>query len=131
MIHTEITLCNKPVRVAYCYATEIAFKLMSDIDINDFMTECSTAVNSQPPVMPDIKRTIMLILSAMTAYYDRQDKDMPIDDKELMYEASPEELGTALVTILSLRNDFYHVPSGEPADDDTAKPSDDDDSKNA
>ena len=33
-----------------------------------------------------------------------------------MKEATPVELGTAMLTILSMRNDFYHVPSGDPED---------------
>ena len=43
-------------------------------------------------------------------------EELPIDDKALMYECSPEEMGTALGVVLGLRGQFYAVPSDEPED---------------
>lgn len=113
MITKEITLCSKQVTLAYCYATEIAFRTLSDEDINDFMAEAFNDVQAQK--MPDIRKSIYLIIAAMVAYYDRPEK-CPIQDTELMKEATPNDVGTALGIILSLRAEFYHVPKGEPED---------------
>lgn len=113
MIKKEITLCSKQVTLAYCYATEIAYKEMSDEDIFDYARAAVEAIQSQRD--PDIKRTIFAIIACMMAYYEDADK-APVKDSDIMKEATPVELGTAMLTILSMRNDFYHVPSGEPED---------------
>lgn len=131
MIHKEITLCNKTVHVAYCYATEIAFKHMSDTDINVFMDECRESLARPVPVRPDIKMTVYLVLSAMLAYYDRHDADIPVEDKDMMYDADPQDLDNALLTILTMRGEFYHVPSGEPDTEKKEGESEEDDEKNA
>ena len=113
MITKEITLCSKQVTLAYCYATEIAYKEMSDEDIFDYAQAAVEAIQSQRD--PDIKRTIFAIIACMMAYYEDADK-APVKDSDIMKEATPVEIGTAMLTILSMRNDFYHVPSGEPED---------------
>lgn len=116
MITKEITIGGKPVTLAYCYATEISYKLLSDEDINVFMTEVYECLNAEPQRMPDVRKTIFLILAATSAYYESKGEQMPIDDKVLMYETKPEELGTALGMVLGLRGQFYAVPTGEPED---------------
>ena len=113
MITKEITLCGKQVTLAYCYATEIAYKEMSDEDIFDYAKAAVEAIQSQRD--PDIKRTIFAIIACMMAYYEDKDK-APVKDSEIMREATPVEIGTAMLTILSMRSEFYHVPTGEPED---------------
>ena len=97
--------------MAYCYATEIAYKEMSDEDIFDYAKAAVEAIQSQRD--PDIKRTIFAIIACMMAYYEDADK-APVKDSEMMKEATPVEIGTAMLTILSMRSEFYHVPKGEP-----------------
>ena len=116
MITKEITIGGKPVTLAYCYATEISYKLLSDEDINIFMAEVYECMNDDIQRMPDIRKTIFLILAAISAYYESRGEELPIDDKTLMYETKPEELGTALGVVLGLRGQFYAVPTGEPED---------------
>jgi hypothetical protein len=116
MITKEITIGGKAVTLAYCYATEISYKILSDEDINDFMQEVYECMNDDMQRMPDIRKTIFLILAAVSAYYESRGEELPIDDKALMYECKPEELGTALGVVLGLRGQFYAVPSGEPED---------------
>ena len=113
MITKEITLCGKQVTLAYCYATEIAYKEMSDEDIFDYAQAAVEAIQAQRD--PDIKRTIFAIIACMMAYYEDKDK-APVKDSEIMREATPVEIGTAMLTILSMRQEFYHVPKGEPED---------------
>ena len=111
MTTKEITLCGKQVTLAYCYATEIAYKDLSDEDMFDYAQAAVEAIQAQRD--PDIKKTILAIIACMMAYYEDADK-APVKDSDIMKEATPVELGTAMLTILSMRNDFYHVPSGEP-----------------
>ena len=112
MITKEITLCGRQVMIAYCYATEISYKILSDEDIINFGQEIAEKIQHEQ--MPDIKKTIFLILASMQSYYESKGEQCPITDKELMYECTPQEIGNALGTLLGLRVEFYHVPAGEP-----------------
>lgn len=128
MITKEITLCGKQVVLAYCYATEIGYKTLSDEDIIDFGSEIAEKIQQQQ--MPDIKRTIFLILASMNSYYEFNNEEAPISDKDLMYKSDPKEVGVALGTILGLRGKFYHLPTDEPRGEDNDK-KDDKEPKNA
>jgi len=111
----EITLCGKQVTLAYCFATEISYKILSDEDITDFFEDAIK--NIQEERMPDTRKSIYAILAAMSAYCDGNGiKDYPITDEELMFDARPTEIGGAVGTIIVLRAEFYHVPKDEPED---------------
>lgn len=114
MIKKEITLCGKQVTLAYCYATEIAFKDLSDQDITDFMIEAIPQIQDQK--MPSAKKVTHLIVASMMSYYESKDEKMPIEVKDIMYQATASEIGKALGVIIGLRAEFYHIPSGEPED---------------
>lgn len=114
MIHEEVTLAGKPVTLGYCYATEIAYKDLSGEDIADILQETINSVNAQSARMPDTKRSIYLVLAAVMAYYECVKKEKPIKDIDIMSEATPLELGTALGTIIKLWSQFYNIPKGEP-----------------
>lgn len=108
-----ITICGKDVTLAYCYGTEISYKMLADEDINDFVQEVVAALNAEPQRMPDIKKSVLLIIAAAMAYSESKGEKSPIADKDLMYHATPDELGTALGTVIALRMEFYHVPKDE------------------
>lgn len=114
MITKEITICGKQVTLAYCYATEISYKILCDEDIIDFGQEVIEKIQHEQ--MPDIRKTIFLILASMNAYYESKGEKAPVSDKELMYECTPQEIGQALGVIIGLRSQFYHVPTEEPQD---------------
>ena len=105
---------QRTVTMGYCYATEIAFKDLAGQDISDFLTEALPLI--QDNKMPDIKKSIYAILTCMIAYYQSMGEEPPVKDTDLMNEATPLEIGTALGTFLTLRANFYHIPKGEPAE---------------
>lgn len=114
MLTKEITLCGRQVTLAYCYATEIAYKDMSDEYIADYIKEAVARIQKETD--PDVKKTIYAILACMLAYYQSRGEEAPLTDTDLMNDAKPAELGTAIFTIIGMRMDFYHVPKGEPED---------------
>ena len=114
MLQKEITLCGRQVTLAYCYATEIAYKDLSDENIADYIKEAVACIQQETD--PDVKHTIYAILACMLAYYQSRGEEAPLTDTDLMNDAKPAELGTAIFTIIGLRMDFYHVPKDEPAD---------------
>ena len=108
----KIKIASKEVTLAYCFATEVNFKLLADIDINEFIVEVADAISADR--LPDIRKTIFLILSAAQAYCDEKDEELKIIDKDVLYHCSPIELGTAIGTIVKLRSEFFQIPTGEP-----------------
>lgn len=111
MITKEVTICNKQVMLAYCYATEISYKVLTNENIDVFMGEVGEAITKE--TMPDVKKSIMLILASMMSYYEFKDENAPITDKELMANTTPGELGNAIGVIVGLRHKFYYVPNDE------------------
>ena len=111
MITKEITICGKQVMLAYCYATEISYKVLTDENIEVFMGEVGVALTNE--TMPDVKKSIMLILASMMSYYEFKDENAPLTDKELMTNTTPSELGNAIGVIVGLRHKFYYVPNDE------------------
>lgn len=115
MTTKTITIAGKEITLAYCYATEIGYKLLSDEDITAYMTDAMEALKENR--MPDTRKTVYVIIAAINAYSEWQEETPSVTDRDLMYEATPMELGTALGTIIQLRADFYKVPSDEPKDE--------------
>jgi hypothetical protein len=113
MITKEVTICGKQVTLAYCYATEIAYKNLCNEDMFDYIKHAIESIQAERD--PDIEKTIYAIIASMMAYYEEKDK-APIKDTDLMKEAKPVEIGTAMLAILSMRTEFYNIPKGEPED---------------
>ena len=106
-----IKFIGKDVTLAYCYATEIAFKDMANEDISVYMQEIFTS--SQKGEMPDVKKGVYLIMAAMMAYYESIKEKAPVTDADIMNEATPEEFGAAIATVINLWKAFYKVPTSE------------------
>lgn len=115
MTTKTITIAGKEITLAYCYATEIGYKLLSDEDITAYMADAMEALKESR--MPDTRKTVYVIIAAINAYSEWKGEQPVISDRDLMYDATPLELGTALGTIIQLRADFYNVPSDEPKDE--------------
>ena len=114
MITKEITILDQKVTLAYCYGTEISYKLLAEEECTEFIREVIASIQSKK--MPDARKSIYLIIAAMTAYYESQGQKNPIEDKQLIYHATPDDVGLALGTIAGLYIEFYHTPVGEPED---------------
>ena len=100
----EITLCGKQVTLAYCFATEIAFRKYTGKSIEEY----------EPG---NAEHIIYLILSAILSFYEGEKQKAPVVDTDIMYHATPEELTNALTVALELRREWYQLPAGEPEDD--------------
>jgi hypothetical protein len=116
MIQKEITLLGKQVTLAYCFGTEISYKLLAEQECTDFVREVLAGLAQETPKMPDTIKSIYLIMSAMTAYYESNGEKNPIEDKELIFHATPEDIGLAVGTIARMYIEFYKIPIGEPED---------------
>ena len=102
--------------MAYCFGTEISYKLLAEQECTDFVREVLAGLAQEQPKMPDTRKSIYLIMSAMTAYYESNGEKNPIEDKELIFHATPEDIGLAIGTIARMYIEFYKIPIGEPED---------------
>ena len=93
--------------LAYCIGTEIAFHGMAGIEFKDFVQEAAVKKTSDP------RYVIHAILAAAITYAQSKGIDEPITDKDLMFEATNEELTEALVEITKMFAEWYKLPLGE------------------
>ena len=61
--------------------------------------------------MPDVKKAVYLILAAMMAYYNSTGEECPVKDTDIINEATPEEFGAAIASVINLWKAFYKVPN--------------------
>lgn len=120
MITREVTLCGKQVTLAYCYATEIAYKDLTEEDIIKYIRYAIECIQSKED--PDIKQSVFAIVACMIAYsQSKNEEETPVTNKELMLNMSPLELGKAVLAIISMRLEFYKVPDQESGEKKTEK----------
>ena len=120
MITREVTLCGKQVTLAYCYATEIAYKDLTNEDIIKYIRYAIECIQSKED--PDIKQSVFAIVACMIAYsQSKNEEETPVTEKELMLHMSPLELGKAVLAIISMRLEFYKVPDQELGEKKTEK----------
>jgi hypothetical protein len=114
MIQEETTtIAGKEVKLAYIYATEVAYKKATDENIHSAITDISRAITAKQS--PDTEKSIYLILAAHQAYNFAHDIEEPsIIDKDLMKNAKPKELATAVMLIIKMYGEFYEIPVDEP-----------------
>lgn len=123
MTTKTITICGRDTTLAYCNATEIAFKMLSDENIGEFFTnEVFPAINAKPARLPDMRKTIFLVVSAINSYYDYAGKQSPVSDRELMYEAKAGDIPKALAAVIELYGTFYATPGDEKDEDRKEEP---------
>lgn len=96
----EITICGKQVTLAYCYATEIAFRNFTGVPIDEF--------DAKNP-----EQAIYLLLASIQSYCLSNDTKAEIQDTDLMYKAKSDELINAVKAVFDLRRDWYNLPKGE------------------
>ena len=104
-----ITITGKEVGVAYCYATEIAFRKYTGVGVENF-----------DPANPE--HAAYIILAAILAYYQHKGEDAPVTDKDIIYETSPQDIIDAMTAVFHLRAEWYNLPAGEPEDKEEDKP---------
>ena len=100
MEQSKITIAGHEVGVAYCYATEIAFRNYTGVNVAN--------IDANNP-----EHVVYLIIAAVFAYYNAKKEELPISDNDVLNEASPEEISGAAKAILEMCGRWYHLPNGE------------------
>lgn len=111
MVTKEITLCGKQVTLAYCYATEIAYKIFEGEEVSEFFKHVAQSFKDAKD--PDTQKTLHAIMAFMSAFYG-EPKDLPLTNSDMMRDLKPSEFAEAIMTMGQLREEFYFIPKDEP-----------------
>lgn len=90
--------------LAYCYATEISFLEQTGTNFTDFVASHATGKSVSPKLMTSA------VMAAVKAWSGYSGDTPPITEKDLIYEATAEEVQQAFLTVVELFTEFYHLP---------------------
>lgn len=110
MIQKQVKIAGREVCMAYCYATEVAFREYAGEDLGEFISRLASGGSGAP----DPQKVVYAIISSVLPYYQSRGEEPPVNDGTLLYECGPEELSQLLVEVLRLRASWYRIPAGEP-----------------
>jgi len=96
MTTKTITICGKEVTLAYCYATEIAFKKIRDKNIFQYDSA-------------DPEDRVAVVFAAAIAYAQSKGVEPPVTIDEMMFNAKPMEAVAAANEVINLGNEWYDV----------------------
>ena len=107
-----ISICGQDVQMLYCAATETGFEQLANRSINVFLPGDD---NENPAATGD--DYIKLGIAAIIAAYARNDQEPPVSVKDVLYEATPQEVVALITSAVELRAHSSHrlwnsVPSG-------------------
>lgn len=136
MTETTITLCGKEVKMRYCAATEIGYEELTDKSSAIFVPEVIKDKNGK---IKDVKQNANLndyiklsIAGIIAAYPDGEEP--PVTAKQIVNEATGEEITSMVTAIVKLRGEWYRIPTpavdNTPADESTDGDKDDEEEKN-
>lgn len=103
----QIKIAGKDVVLAYCIGTEILFHDLAGVEFKKFIQEVTEKKTTDP------KNIIYAILAATMAYSQYKEIDEQINDKDLMFNATNEELIAAMMEITKMFMVWYKLPVGE------------------
>jgi hypothetical protein len=114
-----ITICGKEVQMRYCAASETGYELLSGKSSDVFSptviekNEKGEIVKIEPP-KATTDDYIKLAIASIVAAYERNEQEVPISAKDIMYEAEPEEVRNLIMSVIELRQTWYTVPKTVP-----------------
>lgn len=89
----------------YCAATETGFEQLANRSINVFLPGDE---GGDPAATGD--DYIKLGIAAIIAAYARNDQEPPVSVKDVLYEATPQEVVALITSAVELRAKWYDVP---------------------
>ena len=100
-----ISICGKDVQMLYCAATETLFEQLAHHSVNVFLQGDG---GEDPAAIGD--DYIKLGIAAVIAAYARNDQEPPVSVKDVLYEATPQEVVSLITSAIELRAKWYDVP---------------------
>jgi hypothetical protein len=115
-----IQICGKEVKMRYCAAAETGYEALTGKPSTVFSPIVEEYGEDGKPtkVKPPVATTddyLKLAIAAIVAAYARKDEEAPITAEEILYDASPKEITELMITVITLRNQWYAIPDVVPA----------------
>ncbi len=98
MTEKIVNICGKDVKIRYCAASETLYEKLAQKSISELQT------TSQEDI-------IRLAICCVIAAYEREEQEVPIEAKDLLYEAKSSELINLYKAVFELRTQWYEVPA--------------------
>ena len=103
----------------YCAASETGYELLSNGKSSEVFTpiierdDNGEVVKVEPP-KATADDYIKLAIASIIAAYERNDEEIPISGKDIMYDAEPQDISELITSVIELRNKWYTVPKTVP-----------------
>lgn len=114
MTEKTITICGKEVRIIYCAATESGFEKIANKSASVFSPQLGKNDEGKLVVIGPPLATngdyISLGMAGIIAAYGKDNLEPPLEYKDILYNASPEDISQLVITIVNLRSEWYHIP---------------------
>lgn len=114
MVEKTINILGKDVRICYCAGTENAFEQITGKSISVFVPTFGKDENGQTIITQKAEALtgdyIFLGIGGIITAYSRTNKEKPVTDAQILYDAQPQDISTLVTTIAELRNKWYNVP---------------------
>lgn len=102
MLEDKITIGGKEVGVVFCLGTEIAFEALSGKPLSEVDWTRNEGLS---------QLVVDLIIACAYSYYDARHEDMPIEDRDILYHATREEIEAATTAVIALLVEWSTDPS--------------------
>ena len=109
-----ITICGHEVDMLYCAAAETGFESLSGKTSDVFSPHREKDEDGKEIILPPEANTgdwLTLAVGAIIASYARAGKDAPITADDILYDATPLEVTELITAVITLRNEWYKIPS--------------------
>ena len=98
----------------YCAAAEMGYEILTGKKMEVFSPVFGKDIDGKDIVEEPAKATtqdyLYLAVAAIVAAYDRNKEQAPITGKDILYDATPQEVAELLTTVVLLRMEWYKVP---------------------
>ena len=105
-----VNIAGKQVNIAYCYATEVIFSDFTGMDFSTYLQQTATQQTTTP------KDILYAILAAAMAYAEMTETETQITDKDILFNASQQEITDAFKEVVAMFMEWYRLPATEQAD---------------
>lgn len=114
----------------YCAATETNFETLSKGKSSNVFAatvaerDADGKVTKVDPPAATNEDYILLGVAAMIAAYDYREQEPPLTIKDILFETTPDDINTLVLTVMELRLQWYTTPKTIPDNETDKKPDD-------
>lgn len=109
-----INICGTDVKMRYCAAAEAGYEQLAGKPVTVFVPTFGKNEKGEDIITKPAEATtydfLELASAAIAAAYAKDEQEPPISTKDILYDATPQEVTLLLNTVIELRNEWYGIP---------------------